>query len=104
MTCRGPGHVAQRPAKHSPAAAALLLGQRGVEHIITLALPSFLQGLRRQAQGERDSEQSQIVELRFFGGLTLEETAEVLGVSPATVKREWGAAKLWLLRELNTRR
>ena len=51
-----------------------------------------------------DPEQSQIVELRFFGGLTLEETAEVLGVSPATVKREWGAAKLWLLRELNTRR
>jgi RNA polymerase sigma factor (TIGR02999 family) len=47
-----------------------------------------------------DPRQSQIVELRFFGGLTIEETAEVLGVSLATVKREWNVAKLWLLREM----
>ncbi len=47
-----------------------------------------------------DAQQSEIVELRFFGGLTVEETAEVLSLSPATVKREWGAAKLWLLREI----
>ena len=51
-----------------------------------------------------DSQQSQIVELRFFGGLTVEEVAEVLGLSPATVKREWGSAKLWLRRQLNGRR
>lgn len=47
-----------------------------------------------------DSRQGQIVELRFFGGLSVEETAEVLGISPATVKREWAIAKLWLEREL----
>jgi RNA polymerase sigma factor (TIGR02999 family) len=47
-----------------------------------------------------DKDQARIVELRFFGGLTIEETAEVLNVSPATVKREWTTAKLWLLREL----
>jgi RNA polymerase sigma factor (TIGR02999 family) len=45
---------------------------------------------------------SQVVELRFFGGLTLEETAEALHVSTDTVKRDWRFAKLWLLRELKT--
>jgi RNA polymerase sigma factor (TIGR02999 family) len=43
-----------------------------------------------------DDEQSRIVELRFFGGLTIEETAEALHISPATVKREWTLAKAWL--------
>jgi RNA polymerase sigma-70 factor, ECF subfamily len=47
-----------------------------------------------------DPQQGQIVELRFFGGLTVEEAAEVLGLSPATVKREWESAKLWLRRRL----
>jgi RNA polymerase sigma factor (TIGR02999 family) len=47
-----------------------------------------------------DKDQARIVELRFFGGLTIEETAEVLKISPATVKRDWTTAKLWLLREL----
>ena len=47
-----------------------------------------------------DPRQGQIVEMRFFGGLTVEETAEVLGVSPATVKREWTSAKMWLEREM----
>ncbi len=47
-----------------------------------------------------DPGQARIVELRFFGGLTVEETAEVLGVSPSTVKREWALAKAWLHREL----
>jgi RNA polymerase sigma factor (sigma-70 family) len=47
-----------------------------------------------------DPDQARIVELRFFGGLTVEETAEVVGVSPATVKREWALAKGWLYREL----
>ena len=49
---------------------------------------------------ERDSQQSRIVELRFFGGLTIEETAVVLGLSPATIKREWSTAKAWLYHEL----
>jgi RNA polymerase sigma factor (TIGR02999 family) len=48
-----------------------------------------------------DKRQAQIVELRFFGGLTIEEIAEVLAISPATVKREWAVAKIWLRRELS---
>ena len=47
-----------------------------------------------------DARKSQVVEMRFFGGLTLEETAEALQVSRDTVKRDWRIAKLWLLREL----
>lgn len=47
-----------------------------------------------------DAAQSQIVELRYFGGLTLEETAGVTGISVATVKREWAMARAWLRREL----
>ena len=52
---------------------------------------------------EVDAEQSRLVELRFFGGLTIEETAEVMGVSHATVEREWKLAKAWLKRELTKR-
>jgi len=48
-----------------------------------------------------DPQQSRIVELRFFGGLTIDETAEVLGLSPATIKREWSTARAWLYRELS---
>ena len=48
-----------------------------------------------------DSRQAQVVELRFFAGLTIEEIAEVLAISPATVKREWSVAKIWLRRELS---
>ena len=47
-----------------------------------------------------DADQSRIVELRFYGGLTIEETAEVMGVSIATIKREWTLAKSWLYRAL----
>lgn len=47
-----------------------------------------------------DPRKSQVVEMRFFGGLTLDETAEALHVSRDTVKRDWRMAKLWLLREL----
>ena len=49
-----------------------------------------------------DPDQGRVVELRFFGGLTVEETATVLGISPATVKREWALAKAWLYRELKS--
>ena len=51
-----------------------------------------------------DPRQAQIVELRFFAGLTIEEIAEVLAISPATVKREWTTAKIWLRRELSSSR
>ncbi|GJG89146.1 DNA-directed RNA polymerase sigma-70 factor [Gemmatimonadetes bacterium T265] len=50
-----------------------------------------------------DPEQARLVELRYFGGLTIEETAGALGVSPATVKREWAVARAWLRRELQAR-
>ena len=49
---------------------------------------------------EMNEQQSRIVELRFFGGLTIEETAEMLGLSHATVERGWAVARAWLRREV----
>jgi RNA polymerase sigma factor (TIGR02999 family) len=60
-----------------------------------LALDDALQELARM-----DPQQAQIVELRFFGGLTIEEISSVLGISPATIKRDWTTARAWLHREL----
>ena len=60
-----------------------------------VALDAALEALARA-----DPRKSQVVELRYFGGLSVEETAEVLGVSVETVARDWRLAKLWLLREL----
>jgi RNA polymerase sigma factor (TIGR02999 family) len=51
-----------------------------------------------------DAQQSRIVELRFFGGLTVQEIAEVLGISERTVKRDWSVARAWLHAELTGRR
>ncbi len=59
-----------------------------------------LEAALRDLEG-MDAQQGRIVELRFFGGLTVEETAEVLAISPAMVKREWSSAKRWLQRELS---
>jgi RNA polymerase sigma factor (TIGR02999 family) len=53
---------------------------------------------------EIDPQQARLVELRFFGGLNIEETASVLGTSPATVKRNWSVAKAWLAREMRSGR
>jgi RNA polymerase sigma factor (TIGR02999 family) len=50
-----------------------------------------------------DPQQGRVIELRFFGGLSIEETAVVLNISPATVKREWAMARAWLHRELKKR-
>ena len=61
-----------------------------------LALDVALQELEKV-----DSEQSKIIELRYFGGLTIEETAEVLKSSPATVKREWTMARAWLYHAMS---
>src|SRR5688572_18278248 len=61
-----------------------------------LALDEALSGLARI-----DERKSQIVELRFFGGLSVEETAEVMRVAPVTVIREWNKARAWLYRELS---
>jgi len=65
------------------------------QNVDLLALDEALQKL-----AEQDATQSRIVELRFFGGLTVEETAEVLRISPATVKREWSTARAWLFRRM----
>jgi RNA polymerase sigma factor (TIGR02999 family) len=51
---------------------------------------------------ERDPRKAQVVEMKFFGGLSVEESAEVLGVSPVTVMRDWRTAKAWLYRELSS--
>jgi RNA polymerase sigma factor (TIGR02999 family) len=53
-----------------------------------------------EALAKFDPQQARLVELRFFGGLSVEETAEALGISPATVKRHWTVARAWLLREI----
>ena len=50
-----------------------------------------------------DPQQSRVVELRFFSGLSVEETAEVIGVSTRTIKRDWNVAKAWLRREISER-
>jgi RNA polymerase sigma factor (sigma-70 family) len=50
-----------------------------------------------------DPQQGRIIELRFFSGLSIEDTANVLGISPATVKRDWAAARAWLFREVAAR-
>ena len=60
-----------------------------------LALDDALKSL-----AEAGPQQARVVELRYFGGLTVEETAELLGVSPSTVEREWRAARAWLRKEM----
>jgi RNA polymerase sigma-70 factor, ECF subfamily len=74
-----------------PEAAADLVDVLAVDRAL-----SQLEGL--------DPDQARVVELRFFAGLTVEETASVVGVSPATVKREWAVAKAWLYRALTAGR
>jgi RNA polymerase sigma-70 factor, ECF subfamily len=74
---------------------ALILSDERSAEIVALD-----ETLERLAQ--LDERKSQIVELRFFGGLSIEETAEVLTVSPGTVMRDWTLAKAWLRREMST--
>jgi len=61
-----------------------------------LALDEALKGL-----AALDERQARIIELRFFAGLSVEETASVLGISPTTVKRDWATGRAWLFREMN---
>jgi RNA polymerase sigma-70 factor (ECF subfamily) len=68
----------------------------GSRDVDVLSLDDALQRL-----AALDPQQERIVELRYFGGLTLDETAEVIGISTATVKREWAIAKAWLRAELS---
>lgn len=68
---------------------------READQVDVLALNTALSAL-----AELDKRQAEIVEMRYFAGLTVEEVAEVLEISPATVKREWSTAKMWLRREM----
>ena len=88
---RGGGsvHVALDIAASTPTASP-------VDAVDALALDQALRELEQV-----DPDHGRIVELRFFAGLTVEETAAVLGVSPTTVKREWAIAKAWLYRALS---
>ena len=72
---------------------ALILPQERNAEVIALD-----EALKKLSQ--IDEHQGQIVELRFFGGLSIEEIGEVLGISRSTVKREWNVAKAWLVREM----
>jgi len=74
--------------------ASLMSEQRAAELV---ALDEALDELKRL-----DQRKSSVVELRYFGGLSLEETAQVLAVSPMTVRRDWQAAKAWLFRRINS--
>src|SRR5262249_48636447 len=91
---------AHRAAKRGGSAERLSLDDINhlvVEEAIDLAaLNKALEYLERI-----DPQQCQIVELRYFGGLTIEEVAEAMSISPSTIKREWSTARAWLRRELS---
>lgn len=89
--------VARSTAKRQAGedAVAAIPAVDGSKLVDVLAMDQALTRLK-----ELDERQERIVELRVFAGLNVEETAEVLGLSPATVKREWAVARLWLRREL----
>jgi RNA polymerase sigma factor (TIGR02999 family) len=85
-----------RALKVSIQSAEIDAAEPGYQTIDLLGLDLALRELT-----DLDQEQGRLVELRFFGGMTIEETAEVLGVSPRTVKRHWRLAKAWLRRRLS---
>jgi RNA polymerase sigma factor (TIGR02999 family) len=74
---------------------SLIAGGGEASQLDIIALDAALETL-----ASHDAQQARVVELRYFGGLSIEETAEALGISPATVKRDWAFAKAWLLRAL----
>jgi RNA polymerase sigma factor (TIGR02999 family) len=82
-------------AVHISVDAAVVLSPEQVEQIVTVDL-----ALQRLAKS--DERKSRVFEMRFFGGLSVEETAEVLGVAPNTVIRDWSFARAWLRRELSS--
>jgi RNA polymerase sigma factor (TIGR02999 family) len=73
------------------------LGLQGRKELDVVALDEALANLSKL-----DPQQAHVVELRFFGGLTIEEISEALNISPATVTRDWVTAKAWLFAQLNT--
>jgi len=92
---------AQRAAKRGAGAVRIDLGEElAVAQQRDLDLIVLDDALERLAT--MDERQSRIVELRFFAGLSVEDTADVMGISTATVKREWSSARAWLFREVVT--
>ena len=90
---------AQRAAKRGSGAVRLELGEAlAVAEQRNLDLIALDEALERLAL--MDERQSRIVELRFFAGLSVEDTADVMGISTATIKREWSSARAWLFREV----
>ena len=93
--------IARRRTKDADGHSVRIVDIAAAEHVAherardLMALDDALRGL-----AERDLRKAQIVELRFFGGLNLEEIAEVIGVAPITVSREWAKARAWLHREV----
>lgn len=89
-----------KAAKRGGGVAALALDEAlGVAEKRDMEIEALDDAL--EALAEVDPQQARIVELRFFTGLSIEETAEVLGISASTVKREWVVAKAWLFRQLS---
>ena len=92
---------ARQAAKRGAGAARFTLGS--VESVsdptVAVDVLDLEEALQRLA--EFDSAKARLVELRYFGGLSIEEAAEVLEISPATLKRQWNTARAWLRRELN---
>jgi RNA polymerase sigma factor (TIGR02999 family) len=91
-------HAAKRGAGIEPLELNEALDQAQKQSIDLLGLDEALRTLEKM-----DPQQGRIVELRFFSGLSIEETAEVLSISPATVKREWASARAWLYRQVTAR-
>jgi RNA polymerase sigma factor (TIGR02999 family) len=89
----------RQAAKRGGSARRVSLAEADAKAAPELDLLAMDDALQRLA--ERDPDQGRIVELRYFGGLTIEETAEVLGRSPAAIKRDWSMARAWLRRELS---
>lgn len=121
LTKQGPANIAHRA--HFLAVASQLMRQILVDHArghraakrgggLKLELDEAISAQKPQnvdlialddalnELAQLDPQQGRIVELRFFGGLSIDETAEVVGISPTTVKREWATARAWLRREV----
>ena len=91
-------NAAKRGGAHVTVLIDEAIGLSSQRELDLVALDNALKAL-----ADFDERQSRIVELRFFGGLSIQDTSTVLGISPATVKREWSTARAWLYAEISGR-
>ena len=96
-------HARKRNAAKRGGAQLTLLVDEAVEPSSQRELDLVALDDALKALAELDERQSRIVELRFFGGLSIEDTSRLLEISPATVKREWSTARAWLYEEISGR-